>query len=67
MARWASKLALGVDVASLSATSEAGRTADLASRASDGASTNYDQSANRQSPLTQSTAKNVRTSQQVWN
>src|SRR5215204_4973548 len=65
MARLVSRLALGVAVASLAAASRAVRTAD-AQGATDWPSTNYAQSANRYSPLTQITAKNVTTLQQVW-
>ena len=62
----ASRLALGVALASLAAASTAVSTAAGAAGATDWPSTNYDQSANRYSPLTQITAKNVSTLQQVW-
>src|SRR5947208_13084695 len=59
----ASRLGLGVAfAAALAAVS----TADGTPGATDWPSTNYDQSANRYSPLTQITAKNVTTLQQVW-
>src|SRR5438874_8714018 len=66
MARLASRLALGVASAALAATSTAVSTADGARGATDWPSTNYDQTANRYSPLTEITAKNVGTLQQVW-
>jgi glucose dehydrogenase len=66
MAGLASRLALGVACAALAATSTAVSIADGASRATDWPSTNYDQTANRYSPLTQITTKNVGTLQQVW-
>src|SRR6266851_4593354 len=59
----ASRLGLGVAFAAAFA---AGSTADGTPGATDWPSTNYDQSANRYSPLTQITAKNVTTLQQVW-
>src|SRR5438445_8208926 len=59
----ASRLGLGVAFAAAFA---AGSTADRAPGATDWPSTNYDQTANRYSPLTQITAKNVSTLQQVW-
>jgi glucose dehydrogenase len=62
----ASKLALGVACAALAATSTAVSTADGALGATDWPSTNYDHTANRYSPLTQITAKNVGALQQVW-
>src|SRR6266853_4066256 len=66
MAGLASRLAFGVACAALAATSTAVGTADGAHGATDWPSTNYDQSANRYSPLTQITARNVATLQQVW-
>jgi len=66
MAGLASRLALGVASAALAATSTAVSTADGAPGATDWPSTNYGQTANRYSPLTQITAKNVGTLQQVW-
>src|SRR4051812_28624195 len=65
MARLGSRLALGVACAALAATSIAMGTADAVRGATDWPSTNYDQSANRYSPLTQITARNVATLQQV--
>jgi quinoprotein glucose dehydrogenase len=65
MAGLASRLALGVAAASLAAASPALTTAD-APRPADWPATNYADSANRYSPLTQITAKNVGTLQQVW-
>src|SRR5438132_3050004 len=61
MAGLASRFALGVACAALAGTSTAG-----APGATDWPSTNYDQSANRYSPLKQITAQNVSTLQQVW-
>src|SRR5216683_2059911 len=59
----ASRLGLGLAfAAALAAVS----TADGTPGATDWPSTNYDQSANRYSPLTQITAKNVGTLQQIW-
>src|SRR6266487_251467 len=66
MAGLASRLALGAACAALAATSTAVSTVDGAPGATDWPSTNYDQTANRYSPLTQITAKNVGTLQQVW-
>src|SRR5258706_11700160 len=66
MAGLASRLALGVASAALAATSAAVSIAGGAPGAIDWPSTNYDQTANRYSPLTQITAKNVGTLQQVW-
>src|SRR5512132_2048675 len=66
MAGLASKLAVGVACAALAATSTAVSTADGSSGATDWPITNYNQTANRYSPLTQITAKNVGTLQQVW-
>src|SRR6185436_9166741 len=63
MPRFASRLAVGVAFAAASA---AVNTADGLPGSTDWPSTNYDQSANRYSPLTQITAKNVSTLQQVW-
>src|SRR6185295_573239 len=51
---------------SLAAASTAVTGAGVVPGATDWPSTNYDQSANRYSPLTQITAKNVSTLQQVW-
>ncbi len=65
MARLASRLALGVALLSLAASSTDVSTAD-APGPTDWPSTNYAQSANRYSPLTQITTKNVSTLQQVW-
>src|SRR5882672_12002147 len=62
----ASRLVWGVALASLAAASTAVSTAAGAAGATDWPSTNYDQSANRYSPLTQITAKNVSTLQQIW-
>ena len=60
----ASRLGLGLAfAAALAAVS----TADGTPGATDWPSTNYDQTANRYSPLTQITAKNVSTLEQVWN
>jgi len=64
MPGFASRLALGVAIAAAFAT--AVRTANGTSGATDWPSINYDQSANRYSPLDQITAKNVSTLQQVW-
>ena len=64
MSGFASRLASGVALLSL-AISSAVTSADGTSGATDWPSTNYDQSANRYSPLTQITAKNVSTLQQV--
>src|SRR6266700_2906386 len=66
MAGLASRLALGVACAALAATSSAVSTADGAPGATDWPSTNYDQTANRYSPLTQITRTNVATLQQAW-
>src|SRR5437762_10885349 len=66
MTRLASRVAAGVACAALAATSSSVSSAGGASGASDWPSTNYDQTANRYSPLTQITAKNVGTLQQVW-
>src|SRR6185503_7509855 len=60
---FASRLAVGVAFAAAAATVN---TADGPLGATDWPSTNYDQSANRYSPLTQINAKNVATLQQVW-
>jgi len=57
---------LGVACAALAATSTAVSRADGAPGATDWPSTNYDQTANRYSPLTQITPTNVGTLQQVW-
>jgi glucose dehydrogenase len=64
MPGFASRLALGVAIAA--ALAAAVRTADGTSGATDWPSINYDESANRYSPLDQITAKNVSTLQQVW-
>jgi quinoprotein glucose dehydrogenase len=64
MPGFASRLALGVAIAA--AFAAAVRTADGTSDATDWPSINYDQSANRYSPLDQITAKNVSTLQRVW-
>ena len=53
-------------IAAIVAVATAVSTADGAPGATDWPSTNYDQTANRYSPLTQITAKNVSTLQQVW-
>src|SRR5258707_9577362 len=60
------RLGLGVAFAALAATSAAVSAADRAPGATDWPSTNYDQSANRYSPLTQITTRNVGTLQQIW-
>jgi len=57
---------LGVASVALAATSTAVSSADGPPRATDWPSTNYDQTANRYSPLTQITASNVGTLQKVW-
>src|SRR5256714_11435464 len=61
MARLASRIALGAACAALAVTSTAGSPG-----ATDWPSTNYDQTANRYSPLTEITTKNVATLQQRW-
>ena len=61
-----SRLALGLACAALAATSAAMNGADGAPGATDWPSTNYDQTANRYSPLTQVTATNVSTLERVW-
>ena len=66
MARLTSRLAVGAALLSLAAATTAVGTADGKAGATDWPSTNYDQSANRYSPLTQITAKNVTTLEQVW-
>ena len=66
MATFISRLASGVALAAAFAALAAVSTADGRSGATDWPSTNYDQSANRYSPLTQITATNVSTLQQVW-
>ena len=63
MPGFASRLVVGVAFAAASA---AMNSADGSLTATDWPSTNYDQSANRYSPLTQITAANVSTLQQVW-
>ena len=63
MAGLASRLALRV---ALAAAFAAVSTADGTPGATDWPSTNYDQSANRYSPLDQITARNVGTLQQTW-
>ncbi|HJZ74231.1 MAG TPA: PQQ-binding-like beta-propeller repeat protein [Vicinamibacterales bacterium] len=59
-------LGVGATVLSLAAGSTAVSTADGKTGATDWPSTNYDNSANRYSPLTQITAKNVSTLERVW-
>src|SRR4030095_11680676 len=66
MARLVSRCVLGVACAALAASFAAVATAQGPSRATDWPSANYDQTANRYSPLTQITAKNVGSLQQVW-
>ena len=63
MPGFASRLALGVAFAAVSAVVS---TADGTPGATDWPTTNYDQTANRYSPLTQVTAKNVATLDRVW-
>src|SRR6188474_2327985 len=63
MPGFASRLVVGVAFAAASA---AMNSADGSLTATDWPSTNYDQSANRYSPLTQITAANVSTLQQAW-
>jgi quinoprotein glucose dehydrogenase len=63
MARIVSRVALGV---ALAAALAAGGSAQSTSGTTDWPSTNYDESANRYSPLDQITASNVATLQQVW-
>ena len=63
IARLASRLALGVAFAAVFA---AVSIAQRAPGAADWPSSNYDQSANRYSPLTQITTKNVSTLQRAW-
>jgi glucose dehydrogenase len=65
MARLTSRLAVGVALLCLAAATTAVGTADGKPGATDWPGTNYDQSANRYSPLTQITAKNVATLEQV--
>jgi hypothetical protein len=62
----ASRLATGVACAALAATSIAVTGADDAPGATDWPSTNYDQTANRYSPLHPDHGKERRTLQQVW-
>jgi quinoprotein glucose dehydrogenase len=64
MARLASTLALSL--ASAIVVASVVQTADGPPRATDWPSTNYDQTANRYSPLTQINATNVATLQPVW-
>jgi glucose dehydrogenase len=64
MARFASRLTLGVAIAA--AFAAAVRAQDGTSGATGWPSVNYDLSANRYSPLDQITASNVSTLQQVW-
>src|SRR5450755_2100474 len=66
MTGFASRLALGVACVALAATSTALSGAGGAQGATDWPTTNYDQTANRYSPLTGITARNVGTLQQVW-
>src|ERR1043166_8037290 len=66
MAGRTSRLALGVALLFLGATSTGVSTSDGQIAATDWPSTNYDQTANRYSPLKQITAANVRTLQRVW-
>ena len=66
MVRFASRLATGVALVFLAAISTAVGTAGGQAGATDWPSTNYDQSANRYSPLTQITAKNVTTLERAW-
>src|SRR3982750_2049434 len=66
MAGLASRMAVGVAVVSLAAASASVGIADGPRGATDWPATNYDQTANRYSPLTQITAKNVATLEQVW-
>ncbi|MEQ1908729.1 MAG: pyrroloquinoline quinone-dependent dehydrogenase [Vicinamibacterales bacterium] len=63
MAGIASRLSLGVAIA---ATLAAGSNAAGPGTATDWRSSNYDDTANRYSPLTQITAENVTTLQQAW-
>jgi len=64
MPGFASRLTLGVAIAA--AFAAAVRAQDATSAATGWPSVNYDQSANRYSPLDQITAENVSTLQQVW-
>ena len=66
MAGLAPRAFVGVALVSLAAASMAVGTADGTRGATDWPSTNYDLTANRYSPLTQITAKNVATLEQVW-
>ena len=66
MAGLTSRLALGVACAALAVNATAVSHADGPPGATDWPSTNYDQTANRYSPPTQITAKNVVTLQKVW-
>src|SRR4051794_1353257 len=59
-------MAVGVAVVSLAAASASVGIADGPRGATDWPSTNYDQTANRYSPLTQITAKNVAALEKVW-
>jgi glucose dehydrogenase len=65
MAVFASRLAASIAVASVAAAA-AVSTAYGQRGATDWPSTNYDQTANRYSPLTQITRQNVSTLQRVW-
>jgi len=64
MSAFASRLTLGVAIAAAFAATV--RTQNVTSGATDWPSVNYDQSANRYSPLDQITAQNVSTLQRVW-
>src|SRR6185295_14222094 len=66
MARLASRVAVVVACAALAAAAKSVGRADGAPGATDWPSTNYDQTANRYSPLTQITTKNVSALKQVW-
>ena len=66
MAGLALRVSAGVAVLSLAAASATTTRADGPRGATDWPATNYDHTANRYSPLTQITAKNVATLEQVW-
>jgi len=66
MTALASRLALGLACAILAATSATVSRAAGAQGATDWPSTNYDQTANRYSPLTQLSSRNVGGLQQAW-
>src|SRR3954466_14497787 len=66
MAGLASRAAVGVAVVSLAAASASVGIADGPQGATDWPSTNYDQTANRYSPLTQLSSRNVGGLQQAW-